>query len=441
MKVTYDATYAIRGKSGIPRDAKSLISIFSKIQEVDLTILLFLKDYLPRFKWARSNKVIREKYLESILRVNFPLISSWKSIELILKIIESFNLNSKVHLLSLTDIEKNKLVNRLAVPESVVAKGKFNLALQNYVSRVIRPNFIKPFSIKNLDADVFIQQQVDPLTVNPKIAHVVRLHDVIPVTHPQFFNKVSARVFKSNLKLMAKHNPYFVTDTDFSASEIGRVLGGYDKIYVIPPIVSPELLPTYIKKKQILFVGTIEPRKRIDKLIEGFLYAKRHEMISREWQLIIAGGFGWKEEKLYKYLVEGNYGSQVRFIDSPEDTIIENLYNESEIIASLSAVEGFGLTPLEGLYFGCLPIVSKIESHLETLGDRGYYVEYFEAPEVAKVISTAVQKVEGLDREAKVKMTEFVQSTYGENQLIEKWRLVLMQILNHKKIQDQEKRI
>jgi glycosyltransferase involved in cell wall biosynthesis len=284
----------------------------------------------------------------------------------------------------------------------------------------------------NLDADIFIQQQLDAIRIPKSTAYVVRLHDILPITHPQYFDEISIRAFAKSLHSTFKQNPYVIMDSKSSAIELKTIYGENFSVYNIPPLVDFSYFTEkqVSKKKQIIVLNTLEPRKQTLTAIEGFLNAKYNNMIFKDWKLIVAGSNGWLEESLYENLRQKTFGSDVIFFDTPSDATVCNLFNESSIVMSMSAAEGFGLPPLEGAYFGCLPVVSDIPSHREHLSEIAIFVQDTNPLEISKKLAEAVEKVSLEGDNLQIKLRSHVRDNYGKEKVTNMWKFVLDDIIN-----------
>jgi glycosyltransferase involved in cell wall biosynthesis len=124
-----------------------------------------------------------------------------------------------------------------------------------------------------------------------------------------------------------------------------------------------------IKKDYILFVGTLQPRKNIARLIEAF------SKIKTDIELVIVGKKGWLYEEILaapkKYGVE----NKVKFLDSVSNEELPYFYQNAVSFVLPSLYEGFGLPVLEAMKYGCPVVISNISSLPEVGGDAVLYVD------------------------------------------------------------------
>lgn len=138
----------------------------------------------------------------------------------------------------------------------------------------------------------------------------------------------------------------------------------------------------------ILYVGTIQPRKNLERLIEAFSLVKK--LVSRQHlQLIIVGKPGWMYNDIYlapkKYRVDG----LVKFLDFLSDDDLVKLYRHASVFCLPSLFEGFGLPILEAMASGCPVVTSNAGSLSEIAGDAALLVD----PLSSISISSAVEQI------------------------------------------------
>ena len=109
-------------------------------------------------------------------------------------------------------------------------------------------------------------------------------------------------------------------------------------------------LPANVRnKKFILMVGTIEPRKGHEDILDAFehLWAR-----GSQTALIIVGKIGWKVQELATRLKSHpENGNRLHWIDNATDELLVSFYEECYGVAVASKGEGFGLPLIEACYF------------------------------------------------------------------------------------------
>jgi glycosyltransferase involved in cell wall biosynthesis len=110
----------------------------------------------------------------------------------------------------------------------------------------------------------------------------------------------------------------------------------------------------------LLTISTIEPRKNLKTLIDGYLEVVKHNS-SFPYKLVIAGRLGWGENSLAQDLQNGIYLDKgIVFIENPSESALSYLLHNCEFFLFPSKHEGFGLPIIEAMVEGRVCITSDI---------------------------------------------------------------------------------
>ncbi len=131
----------------------------------------------------------------------------------------------------------------------------------------------------------------------------------------------------------------------------------------------------------ILFVGTLQPRKNVAKLIEAF-----SEIKDKNIKLVIVGKKGWMFEEILNAPKKYGVLERVKFIDNVSDGDLPGFYADASCFVLPSLYEGFGLPVLEAMQNGCPVITSNISSLPEAGGDAALYVNPLDTSDIADKI-------------------------------------------------------
>jgi glycosyltransferase involved in cell wall biosynthesis len=122
-----------------------------------------------------------------------------------------------------------------------------------------------------------------------------------------------------------------------------------------------------------LSVGTIEPRKNQNMLIEA--YARYLALGGFPMPLVFAGGSGWKMDDFTNFIDSLGLTSQIIMTGYVSDDELIWLYRNCYANLYPSFFEGFGLPVLEGMQFGAPTITSDSTSLPEVTGDAAILIE------------------------------------------------------------------
>jgi glycosyltransferase involved in cell wall biosynthesis len=127
-----------------------------------------------------------------------------------------------------------------------------------------------------------------------------------------------------------------------------------------------------IKDNFILYVGSIRPRKNIEKLVKAF-YNLRKDYKSN-FKLVVAGKVGMRID-FNGFIKRFGLENEVVHTEYVSDDDLPLLYNAAELFVYPSLYEGFGLPPLEAMACGTPVIASNIPSIAEVINDAGVLVD------------------------------------------------------------------
>lgn len=137
----------------------------------------------------------------------------------------------------------------------------------------------------------------------------------------------------------------------------------------------------------ILFVGTLQPRKNIERLIEAFSKIAPH---NKDLQLVIVGKKGWLYEQILEAPKKFGVQEDVRFLDFISNEELPALYQAATCFVLPSLYEGFGLPVLEAMKYGCPVATSNISSLPEAGGDAALYFDPKDTSDIAEKIHRLV---------------------------------------------------
>lgn len=243
--------------------------------------------------------------------------------------------------------------------------------------------------LKNRSLDVFFTPTHYLPIFSPKKS-VVSILDVSYIYFPQLFKKKDLIQLKKWTKYSARKSDKILTISESSKSDIIKEYGvSGNKIEVIYPGINTSLPVNNklkmedlekkfgIKNKYILFVGTLQPRKNIERLIEA--YSK----IETDVSLVIVGRRGWQFEEILNAPEKYNVKDKVLFLENVSDEDLPAIYRNAEFFILPSLYEGFGIPVLEAMSYETPVITSNVSSLPEVGGDAALYVDPNDADDIA----------------------------------------------------------
>lgn len=227
---------------------------------------------------------------------------------------------------------------------------------------------------------------------------VVTVHDLIGVIFPQHLSLASRFYWSRWLPFVNRNADRMIVDSESTKGDVIRCMK-FDpgKIRVVPLAVdenfaSPkekreilEVCAKYsIRRPFVFFLGNVEPRKNLPRLIRAFRRLRGERKI--EHRLVIAGSRSWRYPELAESFRDSAVKESVQLIDYVHQSDLAALYQASELFIFPSLYEGFGLPILEAMACGVPVITSNVSSIPEVGGDAVCYINPYDEKEIARAI-------------------------------------------------------
>lgn len=217
---------------------------------------------------------------------------------------------------------------------------------------------------------------------------VVTVHDLSYFAHREWFRRREGARRRWLTSVVARRSRLVLTDSQFSRQEIVKwLLMTEDRIRVVYPGVTARPRSD-TRDPLVLFVGSIFNRRHVPELIRAFArLAGRHPDLRLE---IVGDDRSYPPEPLSRVVSEEHIADRVALRSYVEETTLDTLYTSAAAFAFLSEYEGFGLTPLEALTAGVVPVLLDTAIAREICGDAALYVNSTDPDEVATGLERAI---------------------------------------------------
>src|SRR3972149_7961655 len=237
-----------------------------------------------------------------------------------------------------------------------------------------------------------------------KVPYVVTIHDLSYLHYPELFKKSDLLQLRSWTKYSVQNATHIIAVSQTTKDDIVKnyhvdpakitvTYEGYDQSRIKPQ--SESQINRMKKKYQIdgnyiIFVGTLQPRKNLERLIEAFEKLTRNQKPeTRNLQLVIVGKRGWMYDQIFEQIKSLNLGQKVIFTDYVPNNDLSALISGSLAYVLPSLWEGFGIPVIEAQACGVPVVVSNISSLPEILADSGILVDPQKTDSIAEGIKKA----------------------------------------------------
>ncbi len=282
---------------------------------------------------------------------------------------------------------------RKNIPE-IMHRNSIFLPIENSLMKVVAEQIIIPRLLLNKKIKLLHQLSFSyPFMLKDKVKILTTIHDLTFIKYPDTIPFYKRFYFKKNFSFAIENSNYIIADTLSIKKEIMKFFNRSEQeIFVVPLGIGRKFKQVKEKKpkdfyieKYFLSVGTIEPRKNYELLLEWWnKFMSKHP---QNIHLVIVGKKGWNYRKI---LVEMKKSLNVLYLGNISEENLKYLYKNSLGYISLSKYEGFGLPVVEAAYFQKPLILSNIDVFSELCGSDEYLINNYESFE--KVLLSCIKK-------------------------------------------------
>jgi glycosyltransferase involved in cell wall biosynthesis len=225
---------------------------------------------------------------------------------------------------------------------------------------------------------------------------VVTIHDLTFLLYPRLHTLGRRMIMPFFIKHAVKHAEALIFVSDATRLDAERLIPSSGNLrHVIPLGVDPRgfdidaqetktvLRKFSVDRPFVLFIGTLEPRKNIVRLIRAFdQIAIEHP----DLLLVLAGKLGWDSHDIFAAQQASNHRDRIRHLGFVAESEKKALLVACEALIYPSLYEGFGLPVLEAMAAGAPVITSNISSLPEVAGEAAILVNPFSFEEIASAL-------------------------------------------------------
>ncbi len=222
---------------------------------------------------------------------------------------------------------------------------------------------------------------------------VVTVHDLAFVVHPEAFPREWRLLYRLGLHRAVRTADAVIAVSRHTGEDlIRRTRLDPSKLRVIP--LAPSLPETRadveealerlkVRTPYVLFVGTLEPRKNLVRLVRAYRRVVRQ---GAPHALVLAGPIGWHAQPLLRHVEAGGPG-EVVLTGRVAAADLDALYRGASAFVYPSLYEGFGLPVLDAMARGLPSVVSTSSSLPEVAGEAAVPVDPFSEAGIADALA------------------------------------------------------
>ncbi len=232
--------------------------------------------------------------------------------------------------------------------------------------------------------------------------YIVTVYDMTVFITPRLHSFKKLVLDRTLIPRVARKAGAIITVSNSARKDILRYLRvPKEKVRVVMGAASPAFHPIIdaaqleavrarhgLHDPYILYVGTIEPRKNLPRLVQAFANLKRGGL---RHKLVIVGQSGWHTDPLHAEIERLGLKSEVIFTGYVPFEDLPAIYTMAEAMAFPSLYEGFGLPVIEAMACGTPVVTSRSSSLIEVAGDAGLLVDPLSVEELEDALHSVLQ--------------------------------------------------
>jgi glycosyltransferase involved in cell wall biosynthesis len=248
--------------------------------------------------------------------------------------------------------------------------------------------------------DLYFEPNFIPLNIRARRT-VVAIPDFSFARFPEWHTPDKVHYYAKNFwKKIHRAHRIIVTSEFIRKEAIERFSFSPEKLTTLPLGVDHEIYRSYdpqdllparekyrLPENFLLFVGSLEPRKNLERLL--LAYQNLEESTRSQVKLVLVGFKGWENERIMSLIRKMKSG--VFYLGYLPEEDLAKIYNLARLFIYPSLYEGFGLPPLEAMACGCPVVVSNAASLPEVCGEGAIYVNPYEVTGIAQGIDRVLK--------------------------------------------------
>jgi len=263
----------------------------------------------------------------------------------------------------------------------------FRIKHSNNSHRIIWMQTQLPFILKRDGVDVLHSPCYNTPLLSG-VPSVVTIHDMSSSIFPRQFVLKHRLIYSTLVPMAARKAARIIAVSTQTKEDIVRIFNvPEERVDVILEAANKEyyrrggdevgeIRKKYgIDSKYVLFVGTLQPRKNVVRLIKAYACMNAERDNGTEYKLVLAGKKGWFYKEIFETVKRLGIEEKVQFLGHVPGEDLPPLYSGASLFVFPSLYEGFGLPPLEAMSCGAPVIAADNSCFPEILGDAAILVD------------------------------------------------------------------
>lgn len=256
-----------------------------------------------------------------------------------------------------------------------------------------------PRAIKKYQPDLFISTD-NYLSLKTTVKTLLITHDLAHVYYPKEIPYLTRKFYEYYVPRYVHKAAHIIAVSHFTKKDIIKQYQvDTQKISVIHNACDPAFRPqseqvkTNIREKYaegkdyFFYIGSIHPRKNINRLLRAFERFKSQTQASTK--LLLGGRFAWQSSAIRDNLENSKYRADIHLLGYLEEEELPHIIAAAKALVYVSLFEGFGLPILEAMHCETPVITSNVTSMPEVAGDAALIID----PQSEEAIAEAMQKI------------------------------------------------
>lgn len=246
-----------------------------------------------------------------------------------------------------------------------------------------------------------------PLLLSSRVRSLVTIHDLVwkrfPETMSRFGRALDATLMPPSIRKASE----VISVSGSISSEIQSI---WPSVKVNTIYEAPFLSPSknFSSGSYFLFVGTIEPRKNLSRLLKA--YSQYVHSCDEPLPLKICGGRGWGMPALRRMISSLGINLYTELLGYVPDIELPRLYREARALLMPSLYEGFGLPIVEAFSQNTPVVTSDRGAMKEVAGSAAILVNPDSTEEIVRALECLTKEldvVHDLQKKARLRAQNF----------------------------------